>query len=142
LKKPAYLSSLGILGFAGLGGLSGIFIHPLTSNYLLTGLIGSSFIAVTLMISRSILPMNKRRMLGIGAAAAGLALGAITINNTEPVAPTSVGDCNPNYSGCVPNQYDVDCGELQSPVRVIGTDVYRLDGDKDGIACELAKPKN
>ncbi len=141
-KKPAYLSTIGILGFAALGGLSGILIQPLTSNLALTSAIGAGVIGFVLLASRSILPLNRRRMFGIGAAIAGLLLGGVTINNTEPVAPLITGDCNPNYTGCIANKYDVDCGELTAPVRVIGTDIYRLDGDKDGIACEMAKPKS
>lgn len=52
--------------------------------------------------------------------------------------------CDPNYSGCVPIASDVDCAEgkgngpayTTGPVQVIGTDVYDLDRDGDGIACE------
>ncbi|MCP2164821.1 hypothetical protein LX83_001661 [Goodfellowiella coeruleoviolacea] len=52
--------------------------------------------------------------------------------------------CDPNYTGCVPVARDVDCAGgsgngpayVQGPVRVIGKDVYGLDNDDDGIACE------
>ncbi|GAA1791957.1 hypothetical protein GCM10009795_042020 [Nocardioides hankookensis] len=52
--------------------------------------------------------------------------------------------CDPNYSGCVPIAYDVDCAGgsgdgpayVQGPVRVIGTDIYDLDYDNDGWGCE------
>jgi hypothetical protein len=52
--------------------------------------------------------------------------------------------CDPNYSGCVPIASDVDCAGgsgngpayVRGPVRVIGTDIYDLDRDGDGIACE------
>ncbi|HKP76473.1 MAG TPA: hypothetical protein VJT67_13175 [Longimicrobiaceae bacterium] len=52
--------------------------------------------------------------------------------------------CDPNYTPCVPMADDVDCAGgrgdgpayVQGPVRVIGADVYRLDGDHDGIACD------
>jgi hypothetical protein len=52
--------------------------------------------------------------------------------------------CNSNYSGCVPNASDVDCAGgggngpeyVQGPIRVTGIDIYGLDRDKDGIACE------
>lgn len=55
-----------------------------------------------------------------------------------------VDECDPNYSGCVPIASDVDClggkGDwpeyISWPVRVIGRDIYKLDRDKDGIACE------
>lgn len=52
--------------------------------------------------------------------------------------------CDPNYSGCVPVASDVDCAGgsgngpayVDGPVQVIGSDVYGLDKDKDGTACE------
>ena len=44
--------------------------------------------------------------------------------------------CHPSYSGCLPVTADVDCPEVNGPVQVRGPDVYRLDRDKDGIACE------
>lgn len=52
--------------------------------------------------------------------------------------------CDPNYSGCVPIARDVDCAGgggdgpeyVKGPIRVIGRDIYQLDGDGDGIACE------
>jgi hypothetical protein len=54
-------------------------------------------------------------------------------------------ECDPNYSGaCVPIASDVDCAGgsgngpayVQGPVRVIGTDIYDLDRDGDGIGCD------
>jgi Staphylococcal nuclease homologue len=56
-------------------------------------------------------------------------------------APPS-GKCDPNYSGgCVPlYPPDVDCAAIRAlgiaPVRVIGSDPHRLDGDNDGLGCE------
>ena len=59
---------------------------------------------------------------------------------STPVVPK----CDPNYSGaCVPIASDVDCAGgtgngpayVQGPVYVIGTDIYGLDKDKDGIGC-------
>jgi resuscitation-promoting factor RpfB len=60
--------------------------------------------------------------------------------------PETSNDCDPNYSGaCVPIASDVDCAGgsgngpayVDGPVRVIGTDIYGLDGnDNDGIGCE------
>lgn len=53
--------------------------------------------------------------------------------------------CDPNYSGaCVPIASDVDCAGgdgngpayVQGPVRVVGTDIYGLDRDGDGIGCD------
>ncbi|HEX2048039.1 MAG TPA: hypothetical protein VHF27_09750 [Acidimicrobiales bacterium] len=53
-------------------------------------------------------------------------------------APTASGGCHPSYSGaCLPIGPDVDCGEISARrFRVVGPDVYRLDADSDGIACE------
>jgi resuscitation-promoting factor RpfB len=56
----------------------------------------------------------------------------------------SGGGCDPNYTGCVPIASDVDCAGgsgngpayVAGPVQVVGTDVYGLDRDKDGVACE------
>jgi hypothetical protein len=51
--------------------------------------------------------------------------------------------CDPNYSGCVPIASDVDCagGKGNGPAytgrtTVIGSDIYDLDRDGDGVACE------
>jgi hypothetical protein len=55
------------------------------------------------------------------------------------------GNCDPNYSGaCVPIASDVDCAggsgngpaDVHGPVRVIGSDIYDLDRDGDGTACD------
>ncbi len=60
----------------------------------------------------------------------------------EP-APEPASDCDPNYSGCVPIASDVDCegGSGDGPaytgiVTVTGSDIYDLDSDSDGTACE------
>jgi resuscitation-promoting factor RpfB len=58
--------------------------------------------------------------------------------------PEPKGQCDPNYSGCVPVASDVDCAGgsgngpeyLQGSVNVIGEDIYDLDRDSDGVACE------
>ncbi|GGI38299.1 hypothetical protein GCM10010988_18300 [Cnuibacter physcomitrellae] len=78
---------------------------------------------------------------------------AIGTRQPEPVAPPAAaepepvaqgGGCDPNYSGCVPIASDVDCAGgsgngpayVSGPIEVIGTDIYDLDRDGDGIACE------
>jgi hypothetical protein len=59
--------------------------------------------------------------------------------------PPTSGTCDPNYAGaCVPVASDVDCAGgsgngpayVQGPVQVVGTDIYKLDADHDGIGCE------
>jgi hypothetical protein len=61
-----------------------------------------------------------------------------------PVAAAPSG-CDPNYSSpCVPIASDVDCAGgsgngpayVQGPVRISGVDIYDLDRDGDGIACD------
>ncbi len=67
---------------------------------------------------------------------------APVVEAPKPTPPPS--NCNPNYSGCVPNASDVDCAGgsgngpayVQGPVTVIGTDVYGLDRDGNGLGCE------
>ena len=47
--------------------------------------------------------------------------------------------CQPGYSPCLPRAADLNCSDIpasKKPVRVTGSDPYRLDGDGDGIACE------
>jgi endonuclease YncB( thermonuclease family) len=56
--------------------------------------------------------------------------------------PPPTGRCDPNYAGgCVPPYPpDLDCADIRAlgiaPVRVVGSDPHRLDGDDDGIGCE------
>ena len=61
-----------------------------------------------------------------------------------PLAPAGSG-CDPNYAeACVPIDSDVDCagGSGNGPsyfgevARVVGSDIYELDRDGDGYACE------
>jgi hypothetical protein len=80
-------------------------------------------------------------------------LGQVVVTQQVPqvtsigskVAEPSGGGCDPNYTGgCVPIASDVDCAGgsgngpayVQGPVKVVGTDIYRLDADHDGIGCE------
>jgi Excalibur calcium-binding domain len=62
------------------------------------------------------------------------------------ISPSVVlADCDPNYGNvCVPVASDVDCAGgsgngpeyVSGPVHVVGEDIYDLDRDGDGIACE------
>jgi len=77
-------------------------------------------------------------------SAGGSVVSPIMYVTIKPKPTGGSGNCNPNYTPCVPNASDVDCAGgtgdgpayVQGPVRVIGTDVYRLDSDGDGIGCE------
>ncbi|WP_395245521.1 G5 domain-containing protein [Agromyces sp. MMS24-K17] len=62
-----------------------------------------------------------------------------------PAPAPQGGGCDPNYTGaCVPIASDVDCAGgsgngpeyVWGPVRVVGSDIYDLDRDGDGIACD------
>ena len=64
--------------------------------------------------------------------------------------PAAAQDCDPNYTGaCVPIASDVDCAGGQGngpayvagPVYIVGQDIYELDRDGDGVACEPKKKK-
>ncbi|CAN5203514.1 hypothetical protein BH11ACT2_BH11ACT2_00840 [soil metagenome] len=57
----------------------------------------------------------------------------------------SSSHCDPNYAGqCVPIASDVDCGGgsgngpgyVYGPVEVVGSDIYDLDRDGDGVGCD------
>jgi Staphylococcal nuclease homologue len=69
---------------------------------------------------------------------------AIATGRSGPSARTAptTGKCNPNYAGgCVPPYPpDLDCADIRAlgiaPVRVVGSDPHRLDGDDDGLGCE------
>lgn len=73
----------------------------------------------------------------------------ITVRGTKVAskpapAPKPTLSCDPNYSGCVPIDSDVDCAGgsgngpsyVRGPIRVLGFDIYGLDRDGNGIACE------
>lgn len=66
----------------------------------------------------------------------------VTRVGTKVAAPSN---CDPNYSGaCVPIASDVDCeggggngpAYVRGPDQVVGKDIYRLDGNNDGVGCE------
>jgi endonuclease YncB( thermonuclease family) len=69
---------------------------------------------------------------------------AVTTGRSGPstAKPTPTGKCDPNYAGgCVPPPPpDLDCADIRAmgiaPVRVVGSDPHRLDGDGDGLGCE------
>lgn len=68
-----------------------------------------------------------------------------TLEPPSPTPASSAASCNPNYSGaCLNKPGDYDCAGgsgngpnyIRGPIRVVGEDVYGLDRDGDGIACE------
>lgn len=60
-----------------------------------------------------------------------------TAKSTPSAGPGNGKGCAAGYSPCVPPaQPDLDCGDLDGPITVTGTDPHRLDADGDGIGCE------
>lgn len=78
------------------------------------------------------------------AAADAAARAAAPPAPVAPAVPGTNPGCDPNYSGCVPIASDVDCAGgsgngpayVRGPIQVIGSDIYGLDADHDGVACE------
>jgi micrococcal nuclease len=67
-----------------------------------------------------------------GSALASKAATSTTPTNTK---------CDPNYQGCIPPfPPDLDCTDVKrmglAPIRVIGRDAHKFDGDGDGIGCD------
>jgi endonuclease YncB( thermonuclease family) len=83
-----------------------------------------------------------------GATAKGAVAGQWKACASAPVpvpamtpAPTPSGsNCHSSYSPCLPIVGDLDCDDIRAmgvaPVRILGSDPYRLDGDNDGLGCE------
>ena len=88
----------------------------------------------------------KLRLFIVQIFTVALALAACTEKTPEaPVALPSftAQDCTPGYKPCIPVGPDVDCRNGQgdgprytSRVEVFGDDVYGLDRDGDGLACD------
>lgn len=64
----------------------------------------------------------------------------VTKKPSSPPSRKATQSCTPGYSPCLPPAADWDCSQLRAkgltPVRVTGSDPYRLDRDKDGVGCE------
>lgn len=81
----------------------------------------------------------------VAAAPAPEAVPAAPVPAAPVPAVPQTGGCDSNYAdACVPVASDVDCaggsgdgpGYVQGPVRIVGSDIYDLDRDGDGIACD------
>ena len=67
--------------------------------------------------------------------------GPVPNKKLPTTTPTSSSKCDPNYQGCIPPYPpDLDCSDIKrmklAPIRVIGVDVHKFDGDGDGIGCD------
>jgi endonuclease YncB( thermonuclease family) len=89
----------------------------------------------------------KRAKLGLWKACPSTRLDPVRAVETGKSGPATkqpppTGKCDPSYVGaCVPPPPpDLDCADIRAmgiaPVRVVGNDPHRLDGDDDGLGCE------
>lgn len=82
----------------------------------------------------------KAAGLGLWGACPGTKLIPNRALTTTTATPKADWACDPNYEGCIPLfPPDLNCTDIKrlglAPVRVIGSDVHRLDADGDGIGC-------
>ena len=86
--------------------------------------------------------VGKLTVMTIGFAM-GIAMAPAA--SAAPIPQAQGSDCDSNYSGaCVPIASDVDCAGgsgngpkyVSGPVYVVGDDIYELDREGDGVACE------
>jgi endonuclease YncB( thermonuclease family) len=90
----------------------------------------------------------KSKSIGLWKSCPGTQLtpnDAVTTLSTAVTSTASASStgmkCDPNYGGCIPVfPPDVNCTVIKrlglAPVKVIGTDVHKLDRDGDGIGCD------
>lgn len=80
-----------------------------------------------------------------GGAGVNALVSCGSSNPPPPPPPPPGPNCDPNHGGgCVPVASDVDCGGgsgngpvyIHEQVTVIGSDIYGLDSDGDGIGCD------
>lgn len=89
----------------------------------------------------------------LGGAAIGNALEPDRGPDERPTTSDAVADaetavsCDANYGDCVPVSSDADCAGTEeadhdgptfvsTPIDVVGNDIYELDPDHNGIACD------
>jgi len=89
----------------------------------------------------------KAKKIGLWNLCPNTKLDTSKLADTGPVpskltsTPKSNNKCDPNYQGCIPPYPpDLDCTDIKrmklAPIRVIGADVHKFDGDGDGIGCD------
>ncbi len=67
--------------------------------------------------------------------------GSALVSKSPTTTTAPNAQCDPNYQGCIPKYPpDLDCADIKrmglAPLRVIGADVHKFDGDGDGIGCD------
>jgi len=61
------------------------------------------------------------------------------LSRTASGGNQSGSGCQFGYSPCLPRVADLNCSDIpdsKKPIRVTGSDPYRLDADGDGYGCE------
>ncbi|MEY2634313.1 MAG: hypothetical protein RIS75_253 [Actinomycetota bacterium] len=81
--------------------------------------------------------LRSKTAIAVGVALLAVAAFGVGVWRAQG---SQANNCDPNYSGCVPVQKDVDCADFTASVTVTGTDIYELDRDGDGKACEWNEP--
>lgn len=136
LKKAAVISAVAIFGLAG--------ISALTDNQKTN--VSTPEKAPTTVTPPQVQSENTTQPNSIESAPQQTPEPAPAPQPSQPEAtPSPPSNCDPNYSGgCVPIASDVDCGGgsgngpayFYGTATVIGSDIYGLDRDGDGLACE------
>jgi hypothetical protein len=103
--------------------------------YWLAGLAAVGAIGAVGTLVRRRFAHFTRDLVAAGAVAflLGWIIGA-PLANAAPIK--MLRGCEVNYSGCLPIVDDLDCADVTGMIQVLGQDVYRLDRDTDGQACE------
>lgn len=140
IKQPAYMRWMPSVFAAAVGVVGGVLIHSAFHNWVID-LSAAAMVGIGLgLTNKTFLPRLNQRALLSAAAAVGLVVGGLVADSANFVTPFA--DCDPNYGGCIPVSGDVDCSDLNSAIQVTGIDIYQLDRDGDGIACETLDPAN
>lgn len=136
LKKAAVISAVAVFGIASIGAsgdqknVNSTQAQP-TSNQNTSPMVQAENTQVTQQAAQTT-PITQQ------------APTPSTVSESKPL-PAPVSTCDPNYAGaCVAIASDVDCGGgsgngpeyLYTTATVVGVDIYGLDRDGDGIACE------
>jgi len=118
----AFAAYLATVTLSGPGTLA-VCAFTLSATCLIWWLVGHQHVSLKTLLKVPLTPL-----VGI---VIGIVLGVFATNGNSLLI-----SCDSNYEPCVPVSEDVNCSELTTQVVVTGEDVYQLDRDGDGIACE------